>query len=64
MMKDGNIAGAYGILGYLNLDETITQINKDKQVSDSQIVDILTKRDLNSYKDPEVETGWKPLTEE
>ena len=64
MMNMGQTEAAYMALGYLELDKTIDQVNKDKQVSDSQIVDILIKRDEGRYRDPDVENSWKPLTEE
>lgn len=61
-MEKGQVDLAYMALSYLELDKTIDEVNKDKQVSDSQIVDILVKRDEGRYRDPEVENGWKPLT--
>lgn len=61
-MEKGQVDLAYMALSYLELDKTIDLVNKDKQVSDSQIVDILVKRDEGRYRDPEVENGWKPLT--
>lgn len=64
LMESGETKIAYDLLANLNLDETIDQVNKDKQISDSQIVEILKKRDDGRYKDPEVENVWKALTEE
>lgn len=64
LMESGETKIAYDLLANLKLDETIDQVNKDKQISDSQIVEILRKRDDGRYKDPEVENVWKALTEE
>lgn len=48
----------------MNIDKLIDKANTDKAITDSQINDILIKRDEGEFKDPEVENNWKPLTEE
>ena len=64
LMENGLIQQAYEILGKVDIDKLIDEAYVAKQITDSQIVDILAKRDEGRYKDPEVEDNWKALTEE
>lgn len=64
LMKEGKQEKAIEVISKLDIEDEIKKVNSSRFIEDGSLIEVLRKRDANSYRDPEVEDNWKPISEQ